>query len=429
MNLIELPDCMLMVIYEYLTYEEVSKNRLVCRRINLVCQQVLNGGFSRAVRQHTTIFKRIKSMLPRRESERRNHSLARHADILTSIETRISMLSMTYSKYIDLNLCCFIPGRVLDEIFRILLLVSKSRKTLRPHEVLQELRDISSMAIEHFDEKIATQLKAFIDAGCSRSHVGGIDGKRITPSSSGLGSISFSVQQGSSNMWSQAGSGPKIWTPPNRASSLKLTCNNCNEFACEGVLNRVSAVVHPKCPHSESSGLAEGDLVQPAGGRSSMSANDETKQSNIPQHHHTFGCLEAKVSMEKYKKLENEYKNGVQRMNRMQQIQAQQSRRLQQTMNTISTMSTQITELKKRLEDLDAKNREISANIKQINPAGSESTTTTATSPIVTSQDSDNVEHDCDTDAGEGPSSAKKRRFDTDSTVRSRKLETDEYLE
>lgn len=85
--------------------------------------------------------------------------MARHADILTCIETRISMLSMTYSKYMDLNLCCFIPGRVLDEIFRILRLISKTNKPLRPHEVLQELRDISSMAIEHFDEKIAVTFK------------------------------------------------------------------------------------------------------------------------------------------------------------------------------------------------------------------------------------------------------------------------------
>lgn len=29
MNFLELPDCMLMEIFEYLTYEEVSKNRLV----------------------------------------------------------------------------------------------------------------------------------------------------------------------------------------------------------------------------------------------------------------------------------------------------------------------------------------------------------------------------------------------------------------
>lgn len=32
-------------------------------------------------------------------------------------------------------------------------------KTLKSHEVLQELRDISSMAIEHFDEKIVPHIK------------------------------------------------------------------------------------------------------------------------------------------------------------------------------------------------------------------------------------------------------------------------------
>lgn len=49
----------------------------------------------------------------RRESERRNHSLARHADILAAVETRLSLLNMTFMKYVDSNLCCFIPGKVM----------------------------------------------------------------------------------------------------------------------------------------------------------------------------------------------------------------------------------------------------------------------------------------------------------------------------
>lgn len=75
------------------------------------------------------------------------------------------MLSMTYTKYIDMNLCCFIPGKIIDEALNILRLVGKvnsttgSSRQLRAHEVLQELRDISSMAIDHFDEKIAHMLK------------------------------------------------------------------------------------------------------------------------------------------------------------------------------------------------------------------------------------------------------------------------------
>lgn len=74
------------------------------------------------------------------------------------------MLSMTYTKYIDMNLCCFIPGKVVDEILMILRLVETSNKPLRAHEVLQELRDISSMAIDHFDDNIATILKqSYVD--------------------------------------------------------------------------------------------------------------------------------------------------------------------------------------------------------------------------------------------------------------------------
>ena len=87
-------------------------------------------------------------MLPRRESERRNHKLSRHCDILTAIETRISLLSMTFIKYVDLDLCCFIPGKVIDEIFSVLRTIQSDENPPRAYEILQELRDISSMAME-----------------------------------------------------------------------------------------------------------------------------------------------------------------------------------------------------------------------------------------------------------------------------------------
>lgn len=110
-------------------------------------------------RRHANDLKNIKAQLPRRESERRNHPLAKHSDILTCIETRLSMLSMTYTKYMDLGLCCFIPGKVIDEVLNILKIVETTNKPLRAHEVLQELRDISSMATDHFDDEIAPVLK------------------------------------------------------------------------------------------------------------------------------------------------------------------------------------------------------------------------------------------------------------------------------
>lgn len=61
--------------------------------------------------------------------------------------------------------------QVIDEILHVLSTISHlkvkssssifilSERPLRTHEVLQELRDISSMAIDHFEEKIAPSLK------------------------------------------------------------------------------------------------------------------------------------------------------------------------------------------------------------------------------------------------------------------------------
>ncbi|XP_060079560.1 F-box only protein 28-like [Ylistrum balloti] len=163
-TLLELPEEILYNIISYLSYNEISESRNVCQTINKLCQQVLNHGFTKVDKQHTHIQKRVKSQLPRRESERRNHPLARHVDILSAIETRLSLLGMTYTRYIDMGLCCFIPGKVLDELLRILATLQRTDQPPRAHEFLQELRDISSMAMEHFEEKISPALKARLPA-------------------------------------------------------------------------------------------------------------------------------------------------------------------------------------------------------------------------------------------------------------------------
>ncbi|XP_014480689.1 PREDICTED: F-box only protein 28 isoform X2 [Dinoponera quadriceps] len=135
-NLIDLPDVVLETILSNLTYDEISKNRIVCKQFDRTCKKLLNRGFNLMEKYHAQCLRAVKSKLPRRESERRSHPLARHCDILTAIETRISMLSMTFSK-----------------------LIRDTKTPPRAHEILQELRDISSMAMEHFDEKILPDLK------------------------------------------------------------------------------------------------------------------------------------------------------------------------------------------------------------------------------------------------------------------------------
>ncbi|XP_070576421.1 F-box only protein 28-like [Ptychodera flava] len=146
-------------IMSYFTYEEVSELRLVCKTFDQICQEVLNQGYHKVDRFHSQYQKELKARLPRRESERRNHPLSRHCDILAAIETRLSLLGMTFMKYVDMNLCCFIPGKVLDEITQLIEYIKKTPNPPRAHELLQELRDISSMAMEYFDEKIVPILR------------------------------------------------------------------------------------------------------------------------------------------------------------------------------------------------------------------------------------------------------------------------------
>ena len=66
---------------------------------------------------------------------------------------------MTFLKYVDLNLCCFIPGKVIDEIITVLRAIKDDENPPRAYEILQELRDISSMAMEYFDDKIVPTFK------------------------------------------------------------------------------------------------------------------------------------------------------------------------------------------------------------------------------------------------------------------------------
>ncbi|XP_023863078.1 F-box only protein 28 isoform X1 [Salvelinus sp. IW2-2015] len=157
--LLGLPIVAIETILNFLSYDEISLLRLVCKRMDMINQRMLNQGFLKVERYHSLCQRQVKAQLPRRESERRNHSLARHADILAAVETRLSLLNMTFMKYVDSGLCCFIPGKVIDEIYRVLRYVNSTRAPQRAHEVLQELRDISSMAMEYFDEKIVPILK------------------------------------------------------------------------------------------------------------------------------------------------------------------------------------------------------------------------------------------------------------------------------
>lgn len=83
-----------------------------CRELNRICMDSLNSGFCQAEIFHAAVQREVRSKLPRRESERRDHEMSRHADILSAVETRMSLLQITYTKYIETGYACFIPGKV-----------------------------------------------------------------------------------------------------------------------------------------------------------------------------------------------------------------------------------------------------------------------------------------------------------------------------
>ena len=66
-----------------------------------------------------------------------DHPLGRHSDNLTAIETRVSLLNMTFMKYVDSSLCCFFPGKVIDEIYTVLRKIKQTKNLSRSCEVLQ----------------------------------------------------------------------------------------------------------------------------------------------------------------------------------------------------------------------------------------------------------------------------------------------------
>ena len=65
-----------------------------------------------------------KVRMPRRESARRNHPLAKEYDILDTMMMRFSLLNMTFGKYIERKYICFFPGevrKIVHEYYELLV--------------------------------------------------------------------------------------------------------------------------------------------------------------------------------------------------------------------------------------------------------------------------------------------------------------------
>ncbi|KAJ8934377.1 hypothetical protein NQ314_013418 [Rhamnusium bicolor] len=155
---LDLPQEIIEKIFSYLSFKNICQLRLVCRAIDYICGQVLNSTFLRLQNQMLSRFQEIKAKMPRRESARRSHHLACESDIIETLHMRLTLLQMSFGKHIERKHCCFFPGEILDEVYRILHYIKVTSKLDLPYKVTDELFDLSTMAMEYFKEKIEPNL-------------------------------------------------------------------------------------------------------------------------------------------------------------------------------------------------------------------------------------------------------------------------------
>ncbi|CAK9795820.1 F-box only protein 28 [Anthophora plagiata] len=158
LNLLNLPVEILEKIFSYLDYNTVAHLRPVCHQMDRVCGSILNSTFQKLQAQMLSRFQAIKAQMPRRESARRNHPLACESDIIETLHMRLTLLQMSFGKHIERKHCCFFPGEILDEVYRILHYIKVTPKLARPYKVTDELFDLSTMAMEYFKERIEPTL-------------------------------------------------------------------------------------------------------------------------------------------------------------------------------------------------------------------------------------------------------------------------------
>lgn len=158
LNLLDMPPEILEKIFSYAGYHTVSQLRLVCKRMDAVCCNILNSTFHRLQNMMLSRFQAIRAQMPRRESARRSHPLALESDIVETLHMRLTLLQMTFGKHIERKHCCFFAGEILDEVFRILYYLKNTPKLSRPYKVTDELFDLSTMAMEYFKEHIEPTL-------------------------------------------------------------------------------------------------------------------------------------------------------------------------------------------------------------------------------------------------------------------------------
>ncbi|KAI6195317.1 Collagen type IV alpha-3-binding protein [Aphelenchoides besseyi] len=158
-----LPCVVINEVFKFFSFDELGQVRRINHFFKRHAERRLNEAFFRLGRDLNEFSIQLKKRLPRKESARKEHPLNRYYDVISAIETRYTMLAMTFKKYLDSQLCCFIPGRVLDMCFQVLEMIRNYVNQniyvqLNVVSVMRDIRDYSTMATEHFELHIVPLL-------------------------------------------------------------------------------------------------------------------------------------------------------------------------------------------------------------------------------------------------------------------------------
>ncbi|XP_066955440.1 uncharacterized protein [Macrobrachium rosenbergii] len=158
LHILDLPNEIIEKIFSYLPYKKIGEIRLACKRFDQIGSSILNTTFQRLQTQMLIRLQTIKGQMPRRLSARRTHPLARESDIVKSLHSRLLLLQISIGKHTVRKHCCFFAGDILDEVYRILAYIKSTPNLDQEYIVTGELFDLSTMAMEYFQEHIEPRL-------------------------------------------------------------------------------------------------------------------------------------------------------------------------------------------------------------------------------------------------------------------------------
>ena len=148
-NILSLPDVPFFTILGFCSYDQVANLRRVCKKFDEMCGKHLNHGYQLACAKHNQLTKEFESMLPKRYLLMTEHHLYDHRQVLYYMNFTVIGLK----DYMDKKICCFYPGKIIDEMFNIFRIVS-AKKPFPSFwsSIIEELDDLDTLAQSHFNQ-------------------------------------------------------------------------------------------------------------------------------------------------------------------------------------------------------------------------------------------------------------------------------------